>query len=286
MNNPTHSEYMFSNVSTTHEADRLRLLNESHNPYTLSYFSAALPGKKKILEIGCGDGTLAAAMALKKDPEALLIAVDREIAQVNSAAQKLKSTQNACAMQADIPKDASRLVELGPFDLIYCRWVICHVPITEQVEVLRFLFSLLTPGGVFLMEDCNNSVVKFHTKDGSPNPQYADDATRYFQVVYDAISKRKNLNLKRTPDDWACLFREAASPLDTVEQLGDYQVSLDSYDTKHMVTLGKLSCLKEIKAMTAIDSAAVISAYEQCEQDPNIVGEFLQESIISLTRRS
>lgn len=268
------------------EQRRLDALNNSHNPETLRFLQPLIPGKKRILEIGCGQGQLAKSVAAKMDSDAKLVAIDKDLHQVSASGTTLSKTDRVEVTQVDI-MNTTALAELGKFDLIYCRWVICHIPSERRIPVIAALLQMLNIGGVFLMDECDNSTVKFYSKTSTAVPDHAEQATSLFTQVYDAIGSKRGIDLKMKADESRVLVENAsrAAKLEgTAKHEGSYCIQLDTVEKKRMVTDGKRSCSSAIFDATGKKPEEVIGIYEQVEKDDDIVGDFLTENITTFTR--
>ena len=287
--NTQSNDYIYSNVQHDMEGERLSLLNATHNPYTLKYMQKRIPGQKRILEIGCGNGDLAFNIAELKDNDAGLVAIDKAASQVKSTQDSLASKHNTHVYQLDITKQDSVAIlqTLGPFDLIYCRWLICHIPYHQQSSVLKHLLSLLTEGGQFVMDECDNRYVSFvsHVNDPASH-QLARQATYYFTQFYDLIAKQHNLNLKMDPNQALNLLNEAAQGKGEAKLLGTYQVPLKTSSDKRMVYLGKLSAAKahaELAEQEITDQ--IIQLYFEIMYHDSIEGQFLRQNVVVFNKR-
>ena len=270
--------YMYSNNGLNIEKQRLDLLNQFHTPFSVDLMLPWLKGRQSVLEIGCGSGQLAAALAERLDDSVRLVATDGVTEQVDQASIRLSAFSHAAAHKIDFINDIDSLLELGPFDAIYCRWVLCHVPVDQQQAALKALISLLKPGGVFVMEDCDNRPLCFSTT--NPEKQVlADKATQGFVDFYEPIAQSKSLNLQRDAQSQVDLLNTAGAGLGEAAHVGSYQVALDSTQAKNMVYYGKISSGAAYESMTGKSPQPYIDLYEQCAQDADIGGLFLMQHV-------
>ncbi len=280
----TQAPYMYSNDSLDIEKQRLDLLNQFHTPFSVDLMLPWLKGRQSVLEIGCGSGQLAAAIAAHLDDSVQLIATDAVAEQVAQASIRLQPFQQATAHQVDFIRDHQKLSALGPFDAIYCRWVLCHVPMDQQQAALKALISLLKPGGVFVMEDCDNRPLCFSTT--KPEKQaLADKATQGFVDFYQPIARSKSLNLQSDAQSQIDMLNQAGDGLGEAVNVGSYQVPLDSEDSKNMVYYGKISSGATYESMTGKSPQPFIDLYEQCAQDADISGLFLMQHVSVYKRK-
>lgn len=160
--------YFIATGSTDEE--RLRLVNEIYNSKTFKFLIAkGLKPGMRVLEIGCGYGHSAIWMAQQVTNSGRVCAVDYsadtlEIARKNAES---KGVNNIDFVRFDV----SKIGELGKkFDFIYGRWIIefCQA---KPDKILRDLYELLNPGGIFTHETgsfSNSGIV------GNPESQVVD----------------------------------------------------------------------------------------------------------------
>jgi len=100
------------------------------------------PGRR-ILEVGCGTGSIAREVAVKVAP-AEVIAIDREEVQLRTA-RRLAANQGLANLRFQ-QGDAANLHLLdAQFDGVYCRFVLKHV--ASPLEVVREMVRVVRPGG-------------------------------------------------------------------------------------------------------------------------------------------
>ena len=108
------------------------------------------PGQR-ILDFGCGPGTISVGLAKAVAPGELY-GVDMEPSQIEmaNAAARMSGVDNARFQVGDV---AALPFEDGFFDVAHCHWVLMHVPDTQAVlaEVKR----VLKPGGVISCREVN-----------------------------------------------------------------------------------------------------------------------------------
>ena len=270
--------YMYNNQSLDIEKQRLDLLNEFHTPFSVDLLLPWLKKRQLILEIGCGSGQLAAALAKRLDDSSHLIATDAVAEQVLHARNRLQPFDRASAYRIDFIHDLHALSAMGSFDAIYCRWVLCHVPVVQQQSALKGLISLLKPGGVFVMEDCDNRPLCFLSN--NPEKQaLADKYTQGFYDFYDPIEQSKGLNLQRDAQSQVTLLNRAGAGLGEAENVGSYQVALDSKSSKRMVYYGKISSSAAYEEITGKSAQPFVDLYHQCVEDSEIRGLFLKQHV-------
>ena len=131
-------------------AYRLRLLHNLYGPGTRQVLkNAGLQRGMRVADLGCGVGLVTKLLAQLVGPQGLAIGVDFSSEQLAVARrQNASSARNTCFVQAsaadtDLPGET--------FDLIYCRFLLIHLPDPDQA--LREMLRLLKPGGVVVCED-------------------------------------------------------------------------------------------------------------------------------------
>ncbi|BFZ22222.1 hypothetical protein BsWGS_25260 [Bradybaena similaris] len=111
----------------------------------------------RILDIGCGSGSLVFILAKLVGPEGHVVGIDVCQSQIDIAKQV--SAQQAAAWGYDKPNfefhaaNAERLLELGfqPFDFIVSNGVFCLIP--DKQKAFKATYDLLKPGGQFYIND-------------------------------------------------------------------------------------------------------------------------------------
>lgn len=105
---------------------------------------------QRILEVGCGTGTLAAAVKAFQ-PAAEVTAVDPDGAVLNLARAKAA----AAGVSVDFRCGFLDQLDLsqGSFDTVYCSLVLHQVPPKVKVELIDGMISLLKPGGELHIAD-------------------------------------------------------------------------------------------------------------------------------------
>lgn len=132
-------------------AARLYLLNKVYGPTTEKVLlEAGLASGMRVLDIGCGIGTVSCWMAEQVKPEGSVVGIDvstaqLEIARQNALASGIKNVvfQEASAYETDLPR--------AEFDLIVCRFLLCHL--TRPADALKEMYELLKPDGVLVCHD-------------------------------------------------------------------------------------------------------------------------------------
>jgi SAM-dependent methyltransferase len=103
----------------------------------------------RVADFGCGVGMVTALLAELVGPEGHVVGIDASAAQLAQARELLNggaaSTRfvEASATDTGLPH--------GSFDLVYCRFLLLHLP--EPERALREMRALLKPNGILVCED-------------------------------------------------------------------------------------------------------------------------------------
>lgn len=129
----------------------------------LADLKAALKGRKRVLDAGCGNGRATALLRSCADAGVKeVVGVDlvaHDVAEAN-----LKDYSNVSFQQADLTQDLARL---GSFDYIYCQEVLHHTQ--DPAKSFANLCRILEPGGEI-------SIYVYRVK--APVREYTDDYVR------------------------------------------------------------------------------------------------------------
>ncbi|MGB7537692.1 MAG: class I SAM-dependent methyltransferase, partial [Anaerolineales bacterium] len=112
--------------------------------------------RKRILDLGCGDGILAQILS-RQDDEAHIVLADGSAEMLASARQRLSGMQNAEFLQATFEEVLSGAFRPAPFEFIGSAFAIHHLEMPDKARLFRSVHGLLTPGGCFLLIDAAES---------------------------------------------------------------------------------------------------------------------------------
>jgi SAM-dependent methyltransferase len=147
------------------DGDRLGILNHFYNPGSrrfLRQVGAREPHVRNVLEVGCGQGQMAHFLAREG---CRVVGIDLSEAQLAIA----RSTAPAGSACTFVCTSADQLDALGgPFDLIYSRFLLQHVP--DPVAVLNAMAAQLAPGGTLAVEDALVSAFRAIPEATLPEP--------------------------------------------------------------------------------------------------------------------
>jgi SAM-dependent methyltransferase len=123
------------------EGGRLALMSRLLDPMHRRHLEelGVRPGDRA-LEVGCGNGTIAAWLAERVGPSGHAVAVDLDLSLIDVRAENLE------LRQGDI---VAGPVEPGGFDLVTARAVLHHV--TDVEAAIRNLAASVAPGGAILL---------------------------------------------------------------------------------------------------------------------------------------
>lgn len=115
----------------------------------LAAASGARPGDHAI-DIGCGPGRLAAALAARVGPQGRVLGVDPSAPMIDYARRHAPADVwfEVGAAQAISAADAS-------FDVVTATYVMHHIPEAERKTALAGMFRILRPGGRLLLADAH-----------------------------------------------------------------------------------------------------------------------------------
>jgi SAM-dependent methyltransferase len=103
----------------------------------------------RVADLGCGVGMVTALLAELVGPGGQIVGIDSSAAQLAEARRRL----NAGGANIRFVEASATDTGLPPasFDLVYCRFLLIHLP--EPERALREMFTLLKPGGILVCED-------------------------------------------------------------------------------------------------------------------------------------
>jgi SAM-dependent methyltransferase len=131
-------------------AYRLHLLHNLYGPGTRRVLlEAGLRPGMRVADLGCGVGMVTALLADLVGPQGHAVGIDASAAQLAQARHRLHGRgSNTSFVEASA---AGTGLPRASFDLVYCRFLLIHLP--EPERALREMRSLLKPGGTLVCED-------------------------------------------------------------------------------------------------------------------------------------
>lgn len=151
------------------------------------------------LDAGCGPGETMRLMAERVGPAGRVLGVDAdaELGAITVASLHGDGYRQ-CSFQAQ-DLVASEPISATPFDLVYARLLLFHLP--QRVEVLARLWEAVAPGGVLLVQDYDARAVRM-----LPEPDWAGELMRVITEAFAAAGADSSVGLRL-----ARLFAEAGA---------------------------------------------------------------------------
>ncbi|MBN2085407.1 MAG: class I SAM-dependent methyltransferase [Anaerolineales bacterium] len=125
---------------------------------TASFYRNAIRDgrKKRILDLGCGDGILGQILS-QQDGNAEIILADGSAEMLASARERLSGVPNAEFLQSAFADVISGVFRPAPFDFIASAFAIHHLELPDKARLFQAVNGLLKPGGYFLDIDAAES---------------------------------------------------------------------------------------------------------------------------------
>ena len=109
--------------------------------------------KKSILDLGCGDGTMAYEL-LKTDGAISATLFDGSIDMLNNAKERLKGFEKVSYINASFQEFMRKNVLEHRYGFIVSSLAIHHLTMKEKKALFRKIYAHLYPGGYFMNIDC------------------------------------------------------------------------------------------------------------------------------------
>jgi tRNA (cmo5U34)-methyltransferase len=107
---------------------------------------------RRFLDLGCGDGVLAAAI-LRRYPDAEAVLADFSAPVLDVARKRFAAGKSAVKVRCADYSDPSWMADhgvSGPFDAVVSGYSIHHQPDSRKLGIYGEIFQALSPGGVFV----------------------------------------------------------------------------------------------------------------------------------------
>src|SRR6516165_5971267 len=131
-------------------AYRLGILHELYGPGTRRVLlEAGIRRGMRVADLGCGVGMVTALLAELVGPGGHVVGIDSSGAQLAQARERLNGNGTNVSLVEASATDTG--LPPGSFDLVYCRFLLIHLP--EPERALREMFTLLRPDGILVCED-------------------------------------------------------------------------------------------------------------------------------------
>ena len=137
---------------TPQEYERLRVQSRIWEAVTSRLLDqVGLARGASCLDAGCGPGETMRLMAQRVGPSGRVTGVDVDAALGAQAEAMLHDAGHRQCRFAPLDATADEPIPGGPFDLVYARLLLFHLP--DRVAVLRRLWDAVAPGGHLLIQD-------------------------------------------------------------------------------------------------------------------------------------
>lgn len=105
-----------------------------------------------VLDVGCGTGTLAVAIAARL-PGALVAGLDPDPDALAIAERKAEDVRQLVEWRSGFASDAARDERAGKLDVVTCTLVLHQVPLEDKATGLSAMLAALRPGGRLVLAD-------------------------------------------------------------------------------------------------------------------------------------
>ena len=183
---------------TTAEYDRLRAQARIWEAAAGRLFDQVdlAPGAS-CLDAGCGPGETMRSMAQRVGPSGRVLGIDRDASLGALAVEMLYGEGHRQCSFREHDLSGATAVPDGPFDLIYARLLLFHLP--QRVEALGRLWDAVAPGGHLIVQDFD-----FRSIGVVPDLASIRELTRVFTEAFIAVGADVHVGI-RLPG----LFRRA-----------------------------------------------------------------------------
>jgi SAM-dependent methyltransferase len=149
---------------------RLHVLHDIYSPAGRRVLlQAGLKHGMNVADFGCGVGAVTCMLAEMVGPSGTVTGIDVNLAQLEQAAELC--SQSGLTNTRFIHADACCTgLPRGSFDLVYCRFLLLHLPRPE--DCLEEMRAVLRPGGILVVED--GDIASAGSIPPSPMDTYAD----------------------------------------------------------------------------------------------------------------
>jgi SAM-dependent methyltransferase len=131
-------------------AHRLGILHAVYGPGTRRLLlDAGLRRGMYVADLGCGVGMVTGLLADLVGPQGSVVGIDASGAQLAQARARLTTGRTNTGFVKASATDTG--LPPGSFDLVYCRFLLLHLP--EPERALREMRALLKPNGILVCED-------------------------------------------------------------------------------------------------------------------------------------
>ena len=197
------SHYLYQTSDT--EIQRLLTLNRLYNPYSQQGLNHFIKSNATILELGSGLGIMGQWFAQKIGASGFYQGLDQDVKHLTFVQKNLSQCKNAKFILADIT-DFSFIKTLptASIDIIYCRWVLAHVPSNLRIESLCHWLPLLKKGGYFICEEADISTTQVHSE-----THFENDVIDDWKMLSHLLANQLELDFELSEHRLKILFEKA-----------------------------------------------------------------------------
>ena len=242
----------------TKDQERLFIVNDIVNPYSIPFLRQHIHPGAKVLEVGCGIGLMSQEIAKIVGEKGSVLGTDLNTDQVIIACNLLPDhykkrlrCEKASAYDLSLLQDK--------YDVVYIRFLLIHLD--DVLKVLEQIKTVLRPGGLLLIEDLAGN----HTLASDPeDPRLVhvrkmDDLQEELQQSNFDIASTLGTLLRKT--DFKLISDETIQP------------SLDTPNKRRLFSLGMKSlesALVQNNKLTSQEAQAMIKEVEAMEKDQSV----------------
>jgi ubiquinone/menaquinone biosynthesis C-methylase UbiE len=141
--------------------------------WVATHFAPHIRPGTSILDVGCGPGVIAAAVA-ESTPRVEIVALDASPSRIAVAEQTLDPYPNATAILGE----AEQLpFEDGSFDFVYSRFLLEYLP--DKQQAVNEFARVCRSGGVVILQDLDGQLVNHYP----PDPIFEQSLTRALTIL-------------------------------------------------------------------------------------------------------
>lgn len=238
--------------------ERLLLLNEIFNPYSIPFLKKYIKPGAKVLEVGCGIGLMSQEIAKIVGEKGHILGTDLSEDQL-LIARELVSSHDMKRLHFQ-KASAYDLSDVGNnYDVVYVRFLFIHLE--DVIKALDQIKRVLKPGGVLIVEELagNNTIAS--------DPK--DSRLDYVRKTDNLQEELQNSNFAIATSLWATLEKNGFKVMDDQK----IHPQLDTPSKRRVFSLGMKSIEKSLvktEKITSEDSQAMIKEVEELEADKSV----------------